>query len=101
MPRYSISNAPTEVVGLYAGSGVFRERLKDIYYHGIYQLVGVIGYSPRRPDFRARAGGKKSPPLPLSARALTLAPGWHWDIVLYDASKKGSNRWRTTSAPPS
>ena len=30
MPRYSISNAPTEVVGLYAGSGVFRERLGDI-----------------------------------------------------------------------
>ena len=31
MPRYSISNVPTEVVGSYAGSGVFRERLGDIY----------------------------------------------------------------------
>ena len=30
MPRYSISNAPTEVVGLYTGSGVFRGRLGDI-----------------------------------------------------------------------
>ena len=30
MPRYSISNAPTEVVGLYAGCGVFRVRLGDI-----------------------------------------------------------------------
>ena len=30
MPRYSISNAPTEVVGLDAGSGVFRGRLGDI-----------------------------------------------------------------------
>ena len=30
MPRYSISNAPTEVIGLYAGSGVFRGRLGDI-----------------------------------------------------------------------
>ena len=31
MPRYSISNAPTEVVGLYTGSGVFRGRLGDMY----------------------------------------------------------------------
>ena len=30
MPRYSISNVPTEVIGLYAGSGVFRGRLGDI-----------------------------------------------------------------------
>ena len=29
MPRYSISNVPTEVVGPYAVSGVFRERLGD------------------------------------------------------------------------
>ena len=32
MPRYSISNAPTEVVGLYAGSGVFSGRLGDIQF---------------------------------------------------------------------
>ena len=30
MPRYSISNVPTEVVGPYAGSGVFRGRLGDM-----------------------------------------------------------------------
>ena len=32
MPRYSISNAPTEVVGLYAGSGVFSGRLGDNHH---------------------------------------------------------------------
>ena len=31
MPRYSISNAPTEVIGLYAGSGVFSGRLGDMH----------------------------------------------------------------------
>ena len=30
MPRYSISNVPTEVVGPYAGSGVFRGTLGDM-----------------------------------------------------------------------
>ena len=30
MPRYSLPNAPTEVIGLYAGSGVFSGRLGDI-----------------------------------------------------------------------
>ena len=34
MPRYSISNVPTEVIGLYAGSGVFRGRLGDIINNG-------------------------------------------------------------------
>ena len=49
MPRYSISNAPREVVGLYAGSGVFSGRLGDIYtyvyiYIYIYMYVYVYVY---------------------------------------------------------
>ena len=41
MPRYSISNVPTEVVGPYAGSGVFRGRLGDIYRYGC-KLIDLI-----------------------------------------------------------
>ena len=36
MPRYSISNVPTEVIGLYAGSGVFRGRLGDMGLYNDY-----------------------------------------------------------------